>query len=472
MFQNQRIHFIGIGGSGMSGIAEVLINMGHQVTGSDMRDSAVIDRLRLLGGSIQIGHKAEHIQNVDVVVRSTAIPDHNVEIQAAKQHQIPIIPRAEMLAELMRMKYGIAVAGTHGKTTTTSMLATILYKAGFDPTVVIGGRLNAFESSARLGDGQFLVAEADESDGSFMLLSPTISIITNIDPEHMSHWKSEEALISGFTEFAKKVPFFGFSVLCLDHPVVQSIIPQIRRKVITYGFSTQADLSAEAFIQDELHTKCTVRYQGEILGALVLNMPGKHNMLNAMAAAAVALGLGVSFSVISDSLLSFTGVDRRFTILLNQNIDFKEKNNDSANQNITLIDDYAHHPVELQATLQAAAEAWPTRRKIALFQPHRYSRIQELREDFLRSFNDANIVFVLPVYAAGEQPIESCTEDILAKEIAEYGHRSVKALPSLEQACDHLYEMLEPGDVIISLGAGNINWVLYALRDKLLSSST
>ncbi|MBM75371.1 MAG: UDP-N-acetylmuramate--L-alanine ligase [Proteobacteria bacterium] len=471
MFQNQRIHFIGIGGSGMSGIAEVLINMGHQVTGSDMRDSAVVDRLRLLGGTIEIGHKAEHIKDVDVVVRSTAIPDHNVEIQAAQQQQIPIIPRAEMLAELMRMKYGIAVAGTHGKTTTTSMLATILYKARLDPTVVIGGRLNAFESSARLGSGQFIVAEADESDGSFMLLTPTISIITNIDPEHMSHWKSEKALIEGFTNFAKKVPFFGFSVLCLDHPVVQSIIPQIKRKVITYGFSTQAELSAESFVQKELQTQCVLRHRDQILGELTLNMPGKHNMLNAMAATAVALGLGVQFPVIAESLKSFTGVDRRFTIVLDKHIDFKQKNLDdqeNKNQKITLIDDYAHHPVEIQATLKAAAQAWPTRRKIALFQPHRYSRIEELKEDFLRSFNDANIVFVLPVYAAGEQPIPNCSADVLVKGITDHGHKSVSELPSLEKACDHIFEILEPGDVIISLGAGNINWVLYALRDKLL----
>ena len=461
MFSNQKIHFVGIGGSGMNGIAEVLFNMGHRVTGSDMKGSSVTERLERLGIEIQIGHDVSHVQNVDVVVRSTAIPDHNVEIMEAHAKQIPVVPRAEMLAELMRMKYGIAIAGTHGKTTTTSLLASCLYDAKLDPTVVIGGKLNMLDSSARLGEGDYMVAEADESDGSFLLLNPTISVITNIDPEHLEYWKTEENLIQGFTIFAQKVPFFGFAVLCLDHPVVQSIIPHIRRKIYTYGLSAQADVRAIDIQMEAKQTSCTVVYKGEKMGVISLNLPGIHNLQNALATVAVALGLHIPFDIIQKAIQNFTGVQRRFTIVYDAS-----EENDSPNS-MTLIDDYAHHPVEIQATLAGAMQAYPTRRKIALFQPHRYSRVENLFGDFCRSFNDVEMVLVLPIYAAGESKVSYSHED-LYRGIIEHGHRNVHYVNSMQEGLDWLKEHHQKHDVVLSLGAGNVNWLVYALRDIFL----
>jgi UDP-N-acetylmuramate--alanine ligase len=456
----QNIHFVGIGGSGMNGIAEVMLNMGYTVTGSDLRDSSTVKRLRSLGGEVFIGHRAENISRADVVVKSTAVPATNPEIKAAEQRQIPIIPRAEMLAELMRMKYGIAVAGTHGKTTTTSLLATCLHQAGFDPTIVIGGRLNAIGSSARLGDGDFLVAEADESDGSFMLLSPTVSVITNIDQEHMDHWKSEEALIRGFKDFAQKVPFFGFAALCLDHPVVQSIIPSLRRKVVTYGLSKQADYRAEAVEVSGTKSRFRLLHQSDDMGLIQLNMPGKHNVQNALAAIAVSMELGADFQDLQTALREFSGVERRFTIRA-------DLPPNPGEEPITVIDDYAHHPVEIQATLEAVRQAWPQRRILAVFQPHRYTRSKELGLDFFRSFNDASMVVVCPIYSAGEQPLEGVDQRWLAEGIMEHGHREVHACSSLEEAASFLWKQLEPGDVMVTLGAGNVNWLCQQIGERL-----
>jgi len=452
MFQGRikHLHFVGIGGSGMNGIAEVLINLGFTVTGSDLKSSATVERLEQLGGKVFIGHSATNIQGAHVLIKSTAIPDSNIEIMEAKNQNIPVIPRAEMLAELMRMKYGIAVAGTHGKTTTTSMLAMCLSEGELDPTIVIGGRLDAIRSSAKLGHGEYLVAEADESDGSFMLLSPTVAIITNIDPEHLDHWKSEENLINGFIQFAKKVPFFGFAVLCLDHDRVQSILPKIERRVITYGFSSQADVRAINVRQNGLLTTFTVLQLNKELGDITTSMPGEHNISNALAAIATSIELNIPFSKIQQSLNNFGGVNRRFSIRAEGRL-FE---NTPA---ITVIDDYAHHPVEIRATLQAARQCWPDRRIIAIFQPHRYTRVQDLFEDFCRSFNDANHVVVCPVYRAGEQPIDGIDQYGIAKAIKDFGHRSAYSVESLENALEHIQKYILPGDVIITLGAGNVN---------------
>lgn len=454
------IHFVGIGGSGMSGIAEVLINMGYTVTGSDQRESAVIERLKKLGGKVFQGHDESHIAGADVVVKSTAVPMSNPEIQAAEIAHVPVIPRAEMLAELMRMKYGVAVAGTHGKTTTTSMLATCMHAAQFDPTVVIGGRLNSIGSSARLGMGDFMVAEADESDGSFMMLSPTVAIITNIDPEHMEHWKTEQALIDGFVSFAQKVPFFGFAALCLDHPVVQSIIPHIKRKVITYGLSAQADVRADNIRHEGVFSYFQAHYREVALGEIKLAIPGQHNISNALASIAVCLELGAPFDVIQRALYEFSGVERRFSIRA-------EKSLPQGGVPVVVIDDYGHHPVEIQATLHATKQAWPNRRIIAIFQPHRYTRVRDLFTDFCRSFNHASHVIVCPVYAAGEQPIDGIDRQHLAVGIAEHGHRSVQKANNIQHAEEIIWQMIQPGDVILSLGAGNVNQICYGLRDRL-----
>lgn len=455
----QRIHFVGIGGSGMSGIAEVLITQGYTVTGSDMKDGQAVKRLRQLGGTIHIGHDPAHVCGAHVVVKSTAVPMTNPEIVAADAEQIPVIPRAEMLAELMRMKYGLAVAGTHGKTTTTSMLATVMHHAGYDPTIVIGGRLDSMGSSARLGAGDFLVAEADESDGSFMLLDPTVAIVTNIDPEHLEHWGSMDALVNGFCDFANKVPFFGFSTLCLDHPVVQSLMPRIRRRVVTYGFNAQADVRGENVQFNGIAASVDVRWRDNPMGTLQLNMPGRHNVSNALAAVAVGLELDIPFESIANGLDGFSGVDRRFSVRAEVNV--------GGDAPITIIDDYGHHPTEISATLQAAANAWTGRRIIAVFQPHRYTRVRDLFDDFVRCFNHATEVVVCPVYRAGETPIEDLDHHKLAQSMIEHGHRGVTAVDSLEEATAILAQDRQPGDVVITLGAGDINQVCTDLEAAL-----
>ena len=458
----QHIHFVGIGGSGMSGIAEVLVTQGYAVTGSDLNESPSIERLRGLGATIHIGHDPAHVQDVDVVVKSTAIPERNVEIREAHSLKIPVIPRAEMLGELMRMKYGLAVAGSHGKTTTTSMLARCLHHAGLDPTIVIGGRLDSIGSSARLGAGEFLVAEADESDGSFLTLDPTVAIVTSIDPEHMEHWGTFENLLDGFAEFTNKVPFFGFATLCLDHPRVQALLPRIRRRVITYGMATQADCRAVDIQPSGEQSTFTVVWHDKPLGQVALGMPGRHNVENALAAIAVGLELGVAFADLQSALDGFTGVDRRFSV---------RHRIGSGDDEITIIDDYGHHPAEIQATLSGAREAWPNRRIVAVFQPHRFSRVRDLLDDFARSFNLASHVVACPIYRAGEKPIEGYDVDRVAGALRNHGHRSVQPVPDLDTATTHLASMVRPGDVVITLGAGDVNRVCSGLADALTEAS-
>jgi UDP-N-acetylmuramate--alanine ligase len=454
----QTIHFVGIGGSGMSGIAEVLLTMGYTVTGSDLRAGEAVVRLRSLGGQIHVGHDPAHVVGADVVVKSTAIPMTNPEIVAAEQSHVPVIPRAEMLAELMRMKYGVAVAGTHGKTTTTSMLAQCLHHAGLDPTIVIGGRLDAIGASAKLGAGEFMVAEADESDGSFLLLHPTVAVITNIDPEHLEHWGSMDALVQGFKDFAGKVPFFGFSALCLDHPVVQSLIPSLRRKSVTYGLGAQAEVRGENVRFDGVDARFLVRWKGDSLGEVHLAMPGEHNVSNALAAIAVSLELDIPFDRIQEGLEGFTGVDRRFSIRAERKM---------PEGDITIIDDYGHHPTEIRATLGAASQAWPDRRIVAVFQPHRYTRVRDLMDEFQRAFNSADEVVVCPVYRAGEKPIEGVDHDRIAAGMVDHGHRGVTKVDSLEEATAHLVDVTQPGDVVITLGAGDVAKVCQGLADGI-----
>ena len=454
----QRIHFVGIGGSGMSGIAEVLVTQGYAVTGSDLNESSAIDRLRSLGATVHIGHDPSYIDNVDVVVKSTAIPDRNVEIRAAHALKIPVIPRAEMLGELMRMKYGLAVAGSHGKTTTTSMLARCLHHAGLDPTIVIGGRLDSIGSSARLGAGEFLVAEADESDGSFLTLDPTVAVVTSIDPEHMEHWGSFDNLLDGFVQFTNKVPFFGFATLCLDHPNVQALLPRIRRRVITYGLTTQADCRAEDIEPAGEQSAFTVVWHDQPLGRVRLGMPGRHNVENALAAITVGLELGVAFEDLQTALDGFKGVDRRFSI--------RHRIGEGEDE-VTIIDDYGHHPAEIAATLSGAHEAWPHRRLLAVFQPHRYTRVRDLLDDFARSFNHANHVVACPIYRAGEKPIEGYDEFRVAGALRNHGHRSVRPVASLSDAVEHLAQTVQPGDVVITLGAGDVNQICDQLATLL-----
>ena len=460
----RQIHFIGIGGIGMSGIAEVLLNMGFSVSGSDLKEGPTTRRLAELGARIHVGHRASNIAGSDVVVYSSAVPTENPEVVRAVAEKIPVIPRAEMLAELMRLKYGLAVAGTHGKTTTTSMLATCLHRAGLDPTVVIGGRLDSLGSNARLGQGEYLVAEADESDGSFLLLSPTIAVITNIDPEHMEHWGTMERLVDGFVRFANDVPFYGAAVLCLDHPVVQSILPRLRRRVIGYGLSAQAQIRADRVRQAGRGLQFRVWRQDEALGELELAVPGRHNVLNALAAVAVSLEIGLTWPEIQAALKGFGGVDRRFS---------ERARIGEGDQAILLIDDYGHHPVEIQATLAAAAEGYlgaaegADRRIVAVFQPHRFTRVQSLLSDFCRSFNAAAKVLICPVYPAGEAPIPGVDHAAILDGVRAHGHRGAAAVSSLDEARAWLAAELRPGDVCVTLGAGDVNRLLAPLADQL-----
>jgi UDP-N-acetylmuramate--alanine ligase len=438
----QKIHFVGIGGIGMSGIAELLLNLGYQVSGSDLKRSPVTDRLTALGGKIRIGHNPENIEGTNVVVISSAVRSDNVEVVEAKRLQIPVIPRAEMLAELMRLKYGVAIAGSHGKTTTTSMIATVLVHGGFDPTAVIGGRLNAFGSNAKLGKGDFLVAEADESDGSFLKLSPTIAVVTNIDREHLDHYASLEEIQSAFVSFANKVPFYGAVVLCLDDPNVQAIIPQIDRRIITYGTSNQADLIASHIEFQDFGAACRIRYKADPIGLLRLRIPGEHGVLNSLAAVATGLELEIPFEKIESALGSFQNADRRFQVK-------------GEKDGILIVDDYGHHPTEIIATLSAARHACD-RRIVTVFQPHRYSRTKALEEDFARAFNHTDVLVVLPIYAAGEELIPGITAERLAGQIKKFGHRDVSYAPNFAAAHDLLKEKLQNGDLLLTLGAGDV----------------
>ena len=440
----EKIHFVGIGGIGMSGIAEVLLNLGYKVSGSDLRESDTTERLRGLGGEICIGHAAENLTNVDVVVTSTAVQSDNPEVIEAKHRMVPVIPRAEMLAELMRMKYGIAIAGTHGKTTTTSMVATVLTHAGIDPTIVIGGKLNTLGNNAKLGQGKFLVAEADESDGSFLTLSPTIAVVTNIDADHLDFYTGGlEQIKDTFVSFINKVPFYGLAVLCQEDRNINEIIPRIKKRFMTYGLSSQADLRATHVKLDGFQTSFTAHYKGYRLGEISFNMPGAHNVLNALACTAVALELDVPFDKIQEGFAQFGGVGRRFTVK-------GEKNG------IMVVDDYGHHPAEIRATLGAARNGWPERRLVVAFQPHRYSRTKELFNEFVTCFYDADVLVLTDIYAASEQAIPGVTAERLAEETRRHGQRDVTYIADRNDLPDHLAGIVKEGDIVITLGAGNI----------------
>ncbi|MBL8203327.1 MAG: UDP-N-acetylmuramate--L-alanine ligase [Blastocatellia bacterium] len=440
----QHIHFVGIGGIGMSGIAEVLLNLGYRVSGSDVKRTAITDRLEKLGGIICEGHAATNIDGANVIVTSTAVRSDNPEVVEAVRKQIPVIPRAEMLAELMRLKYGIAIAGSHGKTTTTSMTAFVLTQGGLDPTVVVGGRLNAWGSNAKLGKGDFILVEADESDKSFLKLSPTIAVVTNIDREHLDFYKDLDEIKDHFIQFVNKVPFYGAVIICLDDPNVQAIIPNITRRMITYGMTAQADISASQVevMHDRFGSAFNVKYRGQDLGRVRLNVPGMHNVSNALAAVSIGLDLELSFEIIASALETFRGAERRFQI--------KGEHPD----NILVIDDYGHHPTEIRATLAAAKSSG--RRLVTLFQPHRYTRTAALREDFARSFYDADVVLLTDIYAASEEPIEGITAQALAEDIERFGHRNVRYIGSVEQGAKAIADVVQPNDLVLTLGAGSV----------------
>jgi UDP-N-acetylmuramate--alanine ligase len=438
----QRIHFVGIGGIGMSGIAELLLNLGYQVSGSDLKSGPITQRLSALGGKIYAAHSARNVHDANVVVFSSAVRQDNVEVVEAKKLQIPVIPRAEMLAELMRLKYGVAIAGSHGKTTTTSMVATVLVHGGYDPTVVIGGRLNALGSNAKLGKGEFLVAEADESDGSFLKLSPTLAVVTNIDREHLDHYAGLAEIEAAFAMFVNKVPFYGAAALCLDDPNVQAIIPRVERRIITYGTSKQADLVASRIEFQGFGCCYQARYQGNVLGTISLKVPGQHGVLNSLAALAIGLELDIPVKKIIAALGDFQNADRRFQIK-------------GEKQGVLVVDDYGHHPTEIIATLDAAHNA-SDRRIIAVFQPHRYTRTQALEEEFARAFYHADIVIVLPIYAAGEDAIPGVTAEKLAGMIKKHGHRDVTYAPDFPAAVQMLRTRLQEGDLLLTFGAGDV----------------
>jgi UDP-N-acetylmuramate--alanine ligase len=444
-FRNfQRIHLVGIGGIGMSGIAEVLLTLGYSVSGSDTKPSTITERLQDLGAKIYEGHQAGNVEGAHVLVVSSAVKSDNPEVVEAHKRKIPVIPRAEMLAELMRLKYGIAVAGAHGKTTTTSIVASVLAAAHLDPTFVIGGRVNQAGTTARLGKGDFFVVEADESDRSFLLLAPVVAVVTTIDREHLDQYTSLEDIQEAFTEFVNSVPFYGAVILCLDEPNVQAIIPGVKRPIITYGVSSQADVVISDVKLEGLGSEFRLTYRGDDLGVFhLLHPPGIHNVRNAAAAAAVALYLNVPAELIREGLAKFAGVGRRF--------DIKGVVND-----VTVIDDYGHHPVEIRATLEAA-RGCKFSRLLVVFQPHRYTRTQHLWDDFSRAFNLADVLVLTDIYAASEPPIPGVTSEALAKAIREAGHKNVFYFRSMQEGIEHLLRETRPGDAIMTIGAGSIS---------------
>ena len=447
-FRNfQRIHLVGIGGSGMSGIAEILLSSGYAVSGSDIKTTAVTERLRNLGAKIQQGHQAENVHGAHVVVVSSAVRPDNIELTEAHRLKIPVIPRAEMLAELMRLKCGIAVAGAHGKTTTTSMVASVLSAADLDPTFVVGGRVNHAGANARVGQSEYMVVEADESDRSFLLLAPVIAVITTIDREHLDQYRSLKEIQETFLQFANRVPFYGTVILCLDEPNVQAILSGIKRPVITYGTSSQADLVIGNVTLRGLSSEFRLTYHGDDLGIFRLpSPPGIHNVRNAAAAAAVGLSLNVPAALIRAGLAKFSGVGRRFELK-------------GTFAGVTLIDDYGHHPAEIRATLEAA-RGCDYKRLLVLFQPHRYSRTQHLWDDFCRSFNQADILVMTEIYAAGEPPIEGITGERLAEAISAAGHKNVVFTSTMQAAVEYMLREARPGDAVLTIGAGSVGRVL------------
>jgi UDP-N-acetylmuramate--alanine ligase len=448
-----KVHFVGIGGIGMSGIAEVLLTLGHQVSGSDLRESETTRRLTTLGGSIRSGHDAKNLRLqgglVDVVVISSAVRPDNPEVLAARALHIPVIPRAEMLAELMRLKYGIAVAGSHGKTTTTSLVATVLAAAGFDPTAVVGGKLTALDSGARLGNSEYLVAEADESDGSFLHLAPTLAVVTNIDPEHLDHYGSVERLETAFLDFINKVPFYGRAVLCLDHPTLRRLLPQVGKRYVTYGLDPAADYRATAIRPHGLSTAFVAERHGQPLGEVELRMPGVHNVVNALAVLAVSDILGIPFATYQTALASFQGVGRRFSVRGRSQLA-------AGGVEVMVIDDYGHHPAEIVATLAAARAGFPGQRILAAFQPHRYSRTHDLLDDFARAFGDAERVWVCDIYAAGEEPIAGVSSARLVGRLRAHGHPGAVHIAKRSDIAAAVLAELRPGDLFITLGAGDV----------------
>lgn len=439
----QSIHFVGIGGAGMSGIAEVLINLGYKVSGSDLKETDVTARLKQLGASLHYGHKKENVGEAQVVVTSTAVKTDNPEVIFAREHKIPVIPRIEMLAEIARLKYTIAVAGTHGKTTTTSLVASILQEAGLDPTFIIGGKLKNLQSGAKLGQGDFMVAEADESDGSFLKLSPTYGIITNIDNDHMDYYKTEKNLFQAFVEFGNRVPFYGAMIICADDPGIKTIAHLLKRRVITYGLRSQADYQARNIAPGLHSTTFEVEYQGEILGKIELKLSGKHNVSNALAAVICGLELKVPFARIADALKDFENAQRRLEIKAEKN-------------GAVWVDDYGHHPTEIRATISALREKFPDRKLRVLFQPHRYSRTKLLMNDFGKCFEGADEVLLLPIYAASEKPIPGVSSD---KILSLLKKNKVEASLVSAESVSVLKSKAEPGSVMLTLGAGDV-WKL------------
>jgi len=443
------IHFVGIGGIGMSGIAEVLHNLGYSVQGSDIADGANVRRLREAGIPVAVGHDARNLGSSQVVVVSTAVKPDNPEVQAARARMIPVVRRAEMLAELMRLRWAIAIGGTHGKTTTTSLVAAVLETAGMDPTVINGGIINSYGTNTRMGAGEWMVVEADESDGSFLRLPATIAVVTNMDPEHLDHWGTGDAMLAGYDQFVQNVPFYGFAVLCIDHPAVQQMIPRLSdRRIITYGFSPQADVRADKLVMDKLGATFEVsiadraRGRSRKMGPFRLPMLGQHNVQNALAAVAIGAEMGIDDATLRTAFASFKGVKRRFT-----------KTGEAGG--ITVIDDYGHHPVEIAAVLKAARQAG-ARDVVAVVQPHRYSRLQSLFAEFCTCMNDAGTVIVADTYAAGEAPIEGANRDALVEGLRARGHRSVVPLPGPEHLAEMVHAIARPGDFVVCLGAGNI----------------
>jgi UDP-N-acetylmuramate--alanine ligase len=444
-FRNfQRIHLVGIGGIGMSGIAEVLLTLGYSVSGSDTKPSNITERLQNLGATIHEGHKAANVEDAHVVVTSSAIKQDNPEVVEAHKRKIPVIPRAEMLAELMRLKYGIAVAGAHGKTTTTSMVASVLAAAHLDPTFVVGGRVNQAGTTARLGKGEYFVVEADESDRSFLMLAPVVAVVTTIDREHLDQYTSLSDIQGAFLQFVNRVPFYGAAILCLDEPNVQAILPDVKRPIITYGTSSQADLVISDVKLEGLGSDFRLTFKGEDLGLFhLMHPPGIHNVRNAAAAAAVALYLNVPSDLIREGLAKFAGVGRRF--------DIKGVVND-----ITVIDDYGHHPAEIRATLEAA-RGCKFNRLLVLFQPHRFTRTQHLWDEFCRAFNQADVLVLLDIYAASEAPIPGITSEALATAIRDAGHKNVHYFRSMQAGIEFLLREARAGDAIMTIGAGNVS---------------
>ena len=427
----------------MSGIAELLLNLGYEVSGSDTAPSDITKHLKSLGGTIFKGHSAKNIKDADVVVTSSAISSENSEVVTAREASIPVIPRAEMLAELMRLKYSIAIAGSHGKTSTTSIVASILDKGDLDPTVVIGGKLKSISSNAILGQGDFIVAEADESDGSFLKTSPTIAVVTNIDREHLDFYKDLDAIKKVFLSFINKIPFYGLAILCLDNEPIQDLIPKITKRYTTYGINSQADLQARNVVIEGLKTRFCLYHQGEKLGEVVLNLPGIHNVYNAMASIAVGIEIGIPFDIIKHALEALQGVQRRLEIK-------------GETKGITIVDDYGHHPTEIKATLYAVNECWPDRRIVVVFQPHRYTRTKALFDDFTRTFYQSELLLVLPIYSAGEKEIKGIDSIALYEGIKMYGHKEVVYVEGFKKAVSYLKKILKEGDVLITMGAGDV----------------